>query len=233
MYLCWISWFWTNIVEKLWPALVAVFLTQWATQRFNKMRKPKLEMIPEGVQPGNWGVLDKNTGIVQPGSPYHTWRIKVKQVKIPRYLARLIRNRDSALQCKADLTFYPSNSQPSFSMQGRWANTTQISYISPLDQLERVMYPDRISVGYNSSEPGVLDCIVKFDDDKNAAYGWNNEAYVRGGKNPRTKLGIGTYKVDVRLSGQNFPELTKRFHIVISEDWQGTSLTLAEDQPSA
>jgi hypothetical protein len=60
----WISWIWSNIIEKLWPAFVAVVLTQWVTQKFIEMRKPKLEMVPEGVQPGSWKIFDKNTGTV-------------------------------------------------------------------------------------------------------------------------------------------------------------------------
>jgi hypothetical protein len=108
-------------------------------------------------------------------------------------------------------------------MQGRWANTPEISLISPSNQKEKIIYPDTISVGYQSSE--ALDCIVKFDDEK-VAYGLNNEAYATDGRNPRYKLGIGTYKVAVRLSGQNFQQFTTKFNIILAGDWQGTSLTL-------
>lgn len=212
------------IVDKLWPTFFAVIVAQWVTQKFIEMRKPKLKMVPEGILPGSWKLF--NAGSVLSESPYHTWRIKVQHIKIPGYIAWLIKNRESALQCKADLTFYTSKDQALFTMQGRWANTPEISLISPLNQQERIIYPDTISVGYHSSEP--LDCIVKFDDEK-VAYGWNNEAYTTNGRNPRYKLEIGTYKVTVRLSGQNFQQFTTKFNIVFAGDWQGTSFTLAED----
>jgi hypothetical protein len=212
------------IFDKLWPTFFAVIVAQWVTQKFIEMRKPKLEMVSEGIQPGSWKLF--NAGGVLSESSYHTWRIKVQHIKIPWYLSWLIKNRESALQCKADLIFYTSKDQALFTMQGRWANTPEISLISPLKQQEKIIYPDTISVGYNSSEP--LDCIVKFDDEK-VAYGWNNEAYTTNGSNHRYKLDIGTHRVTVRLSGQNFQQVTTKFYIVLAGDWQGTSLTLTED----
>lgn len=109
-------------------------------------------------------------------------------------------------------------------MQGRWANTPEISLISPLNQQEKIIYPDTISIGYHL--PEILDCIIQFDDDA-VAYGWNNEAYATAdGKNPRYKLVKGKYRVDVRLSGQNFQQFSTRFDIEVQE----TSLNLTEDQ---
>lgn len=212
------------IVDKLWPIFFVVIVTQWVTQKFIEMRKPKLEMVTEEIQPGSWKSF--NAGSVLSESPYHMWRITVQHIKIPWYLSWLIKNRESALQCKADLTFHTSRDQALFTMQGRWAKTPEISLISPLNQQEKIIYPDTISIGYHSSEP--LDCIVKFDDEK-VAYGWNNEAYTTNGRNPRYKLEIGTYKVTVRLSGQNFKQFTTKFNIVLAGDWGGTALTLTED----
>ena len=216
------SWF-LYLVDKLWPVFVAVGVTQWMAQKLIEMRKPRLEMVPEGIQPGSC----KRFGAVSvpSESPYHMWRIRVQHTKIPWYLAWLIKNRESALQCKADLTFYTSNDQALFTMQGRWANTPEVSLISPLNQQEKIIYPDTISIEYHSSEP--LDCIIKYDD-KIVAYGWNNEAYATDGKNPRYELKIGRYVVHVRLSGQNFRQFTTKFNIVISGDWQGSSLTPPE-----
>jgi len=207
------------IIDKLWPTFIAVIVTQFVAQKLIEMRKPKLEMMPEGVLPGSWKHFG-SAGILSE-EPYHTWRFKVQQAKLPWYLAWLIKNRESALQCKADLTFYTSKGQALFTMQGRWANTPEISLISPFNQQEKILYPETISIGYHSYEP--LDCIVKFDDEK-IAFGWNNEAYTANGRTPRYKLDIGTYKVAARLSGQNFQQTTTEFNMVIAGDWQGTSL---------
>jgi hypothetical protein len=218
------------ILDKLGPVAIAVVATQVLAQRFYEMRKPNLEMVPEAVQPGSWKIFDGKTGIVQSELPYHVWKLKVQHKKIPQYLAWLIRYIDAALQCEADLTFYDSKDTKLFTMQGRWVNTPEVSLISPFIRQEKIIYPDRIDIGYDSPEP--LDCIVKIDDDEKVVYGWNNEAYAAtDAKNPtRYKLGIGTYKVHVRLSGKNFRQFTTKFIVVISADWQETSLTLAEDQ---
>jgi hypothetical protein len=217
-------------VDKLWPVLVAVGVTQWAAQQLIEMRKPRLEMVAEGMKPHRWKTFDVNTGHVLSESPYHMWRIKVQHIKIRGCLAWLIKSREPALQCKADLTFYTSNDEALFTMQGRWANTPEVSLISPLNQQEKMIYPDTISIGYHSPEP--LDCIIQFDDVP-TVYCWNNEAYAKtDDMKPRRKLGTGTYRVDVRLSGQNFRQFTARFDMEVAGDWQGTSLAPAKDQPS-
>jgi hypothetical protein len=210
------------IVDKLWPTFVAVIVTQIVTQKIIEMRKPKLEITSEGCLPGSWNSVDA-AGVLS-SSPYHMWRFKVQHIKIPWYLAWLIQNRESALQCKADLTFYTSNDQALFTMQGRWANSPEISLISPVQQQERIIYPETISVGYHAPQP--LDCIVKFDGES-LAHGWNNEAYQANGRTPRYRLTPGTYKVAARLTGQNFQQITAKFNIVLAGDWNGTSLTLS------
>src|SRR4030042_2458794 len=173
----WISWIWTNIILKFGPAFLAVVLTQ----KFIEVRKPKLEMVLEGVRSNSLKTLTKNTGRSE--SRYHMWRIQLQHIKIPWYLGWLIRSREAALQCKADLTFYSSKNSPQFSMQGRWANTPEISHLAIFDQMGKVLYPDTVNVAHNL--PELLDCVVKFDNDKdNMAYSWNTEAYFTNGRNP-------------------------------------------------
>jgi len=109
-------------------------------------------------------------------------------------------------------------------MQGRWANSPQPSLVSNMQ--DKIYYPDNIDIGYHDDEPAILDCITKFDDD-NTTYGWNNESYLTTGKNQKYKLEVGKYRVDVKLSSPNIRGFIKRFDIVISEDWEKTSLTLA------
>jgi hypothetical protein len=127
------------LIDKLWPIFVAVIVTQWAAQKLFEMRKPKLEMVLEGMLPGSWNSFDA-AGVLS-SSTYHMWRINVQHIKTPWYLAPFIKNKESALQCKADLTFHTSNDQALFTMQGRWANSPEISLISPLHQQERIITP--------------------------------------------------------------------------------------------
>lgn len=59
-------WFWGNIIAKLWPPLVAVVLTQL----FIEIRKPKLNMQPEGMKINPILIVQ---GVEQ--SPYPMWRV--------------------------------------------------------------------------------------------------------------------------------------------------------------
>ncbi len=212
-------------VDKLWPAFVtiplAVLVTQWAAQKLFEVRRPKLEMIPEeSILPGIWRRLD-NSSI---NRPYHAWRIKVQHTKIPWFLASLIKGREPALQCKAHLIFCDSEGAQKFIMQGRWAYTPEPSLV--YNPQEKITYPDTIDIGYHDEDPTILDCIVKFDDEK-VSYAWNNESYAFDGKTPGRNFEGGTYKVEVKLSGPNIRGFTTKFNIVVSEDWEKTSLALA------
>jgi hypothetical protein len=51
-------------------------------QKLIEIRKPKLEMVPEGIQPDSWKHFNE-AGIVFSESPYHTWRITVQYIKNP------------------------------------------------------------------------------------------------------------------------------------------------------
>jgi hypothetical protein len=161
--------------------------------------------------------------------PYHAWRVKVQHIKISSKLAWLIKGREPALHCKAYLTFYESNGDQKFIMQGRWANTPEPSRV--FNMKEKIIYPDTIDIGYHDDEPTILDCLLKFDDEK-VTYAWNNESYAYNGKTPTRKFEVGTYRVDVKLSGPNVRGFTTKFDIVISEDWRETSLQLAKGQRS-
>jgi|SRR5208337_956552 len=112
-------------------------------------------------------------------------------------------------------------------MQGRWANTVELPYIDERTRIERLISPDTVDVKYAGYEP--LDCIVQFGEDKEA-YAWNNESAFTGGRNQRCKLQAGQYIVTVKVSGQNFPDITRRFELVVSAKRQETSLILAKNQ---
>jgi hypothetical protein len=79
------------LLDRLWPIFLAVIVTQWVTQKLIEMRKPKLEMVPEGITPGSWKLFNGGKKVSE--SPYHTWRIKIQHIRIPWYLSWLIKNR--------------------------------------------------------------------------------------------------------------------------------------------
>ncbi len=205
-------------VDKLWPVLPATFLTHWIGQWIIEERKPRLEMVPEGDGTGirSWFGTPENW--------YQSWRISVRQVKVPWYFAWL--NRDTALQCKADLFFFDKhkNDKPRFGMAGRWSNSAQPTFVSPERAKEMFFYPDRIDVGYHSPEP--LDCAIQFQKE-DTSYGWTNWSYPAEGKVKEFKLPVGEYRVEVKVSGQNFRQLTTNFKLNVGDDWTKTSLSPA------
>jgi len=209
---------WWYVVDKLWPALLTIPLAVYVAQLLIEKRKPQLEMIPEeNVYSGTW--FD-DTSILH---PYHSWRIRVQHIRIPWYLTYFIKARESAHNCRAVLAILDSEGKEKFRMHGRWANSPEPTRVH--NTIEKIIYPDPIDIGYHDDEPTLLDCAHKFDSSTDT-YTWNNESYLYNGMTPNRKLDIGTYTVITKLSSPNVRPFTTEFTLVISDNWQETSLTL-------
>ena len=83
--------FW-YFLDKIWPVALAVVATQIFTQYLMETRKPKLEIIPEGIINSGWDYGDTRNS-------NHAFRLIVRQKKI-NFLQI---SRDSVLQCKLSL----------------------------------------------------------------------------------------------------------------------------------
>lgn len=205
-----LDWILANIIGKIWPPLVAVAITQF----FVELRKPRLKLQAESRKENSWKYVVN--GIEFAEVPYAMFRFEVRNRKL------LFLTRETALQCKAELTFYNMAGNKLFIMQGRWANTPEISLISPVYRQEKLIYPDTVNIGCHEDQP--LDCIIQCKLERDTAYGWNNEIYATDFDNCRYKLGRGTYRVGVNLSGQNFKSVVGDFNLVVAETWSGTYL---------
>ena len=122
--------------------------------------------------------------------------------------------RAAALQCRGEITFHHlDDGQDVFgrAMAVRWANSPQPIADQILDLQGNVQFQvldfaraateSRIDV--YPGEEQILDVVARFDDEPDC-YGWNNDAYLYGWRNPNWKLPNGRYlaKVVVTSSGQ-------------------------------
>jgi len=194
------------ILNKLWPPLLAVILTQLLI----KSRMPKLKIIIEERQPINCfdGAVTETCD---------AWRFIIKNKKSLKILPL----RETATNCQAKIEVFMDDKEV-FKMKGRWANSAQISHLAQHDQFSKIQYPDPISIRSGKNEP--LDGVVQFHNE-NTAYGWNNEAYAYRWRTPAYKLEKGHYKVVVTVSPQNGPEVTEEFRLSVSENYLQTALT--------
>jgi len=197
-----------SFIISLLASIIAVILTLY----LERNRLPSLEIKAE-----------------EEGKGYRTYegrgrwkfvRAVVTNEKMP-FLLRWIGPRQTAENCKATLEFIDSNSKPLFTMHGRWASTPEIPQISKDAVIERVLYPDPVSIFAGNQE--VLDVIVQQEGDS-SCYGWNNEAYLNNWKTPAFKLLEGNYKVKINIITQNGVSFFRLFNLRVRKQLESTLL---------
>lgn len=197
--------FWC-ILDKIWPPLLAVILTQFLT----KLRTPKLKIILEPRQE----VKCTWEGVTE---VCHAWRFLIKNKKSIDWLPL----RETATNCHAKIEVF-RNEKEVFKMNSRWANSAQISHLAQQDKFLKIQFPDPISIRSGKDEP--LDGIVQFPRENNA-FGWNNEAYFYKWRTPAYKLEKDEYRVVVTVSPQNGHEVSEEFKLIVSDNYDQTDLT--------
>jgi hypothetical protein len=143
--------------------------------------------------------------------------------------------RQTALQCRAEITFHHLDGQNVFgrTMAGRWAGTpepTAIPVVGPngveyqILDFVRLTTDSRIDI-----QPGdrtALDIAAKFDSE-DVCYGWSNDAYFVSTpwRNPAWRLNPGRYLVRavVICGGQRF-----RFQARLINDVSRTDFRLED-----
>ena len=188
------------IFDRIWPPLLAVYLTQ----KFIKWRMPKLNILSE-----------ERVSILN--DRFYAWRFLINNKKSMDWLPL----RETATNCQAKIEVFKGHKEV-FKMRGRWANSAEIPDFPHDDQRRIVLYPEPISI--RSGQGELLDGIVQYPNEK-VAYGWNNEAYFNGWKTKAYKLEIGQYRVIVTISPQNGPEVSGEFKLTVSDNYIETCLT--------
>lgn len=161
-------------------------------------RRPKLGIkIEERLDPVNY--------TNSPAKQALFLRVRLSNGAMPRCLRWLGRN--SAVHCHGEIRFYDhSTGVQVFSkpMPIRWASSAEpFSYQAlPAGQIATVFDPSKFNAGFyrdchaGTEEP--IDVVARFDNDT-ACYGWNNEAYLKGWRNPDWKLPSGRFLVAVAV----------------------------------
>jgi hypothetical protein len=139
-------------------------------------------------------------------------RLKLSNKPLPS-IARWMQ-RSAALQCRGEITFHHLNDgQDVFGrgMSVRWTNFPQPIANEILDLQGNVQFRIRdwvraataSRVDVYPGEEQLLDVAVRLDADIDC-YGWSDESYFNGWRNPNWKLPQGRYlvKVVVTSSGQ-------------------------------
>lgn len=139
-------------------------------------------------------------------------RLKLSNEPLP-FIARWMQ-RSAALQCRGEITFHHLDDGQDLFGRGmpiRWANSPQpiANQILDLEGNVRFQILDFVRAATASrvdvypGEEQLLDVAARFDDEPDC-YGWNDESYVYGWRNPNWKLPPARYlvKVVVTSSGQ-------------------------------
>jgi hypothetical protein len=126
--------------------------------------------------------------------------------------------RDPALQCRARITFHfleDENVQFDRTMAGRWTNTpepTPLFINNPRDGREFAIMPQLVeAVTVYPGENELLDIAVRLNDEVDC-YGWDNESYLTGWRNPSWRLGAGRHLVKVEITSSG-PRCTGWFRL--------------------
>lgn len=144
-------------------------------------------------------------------------RAKVMNTKMPLLLSWL--PRQTAENCRAMVSFFNEANELLFSMSGRWANTPELAFLPPNEQIIKVLYPDPVNIIAGKEE--ILDVVV-MKEGETEAYGWNNEAYLNNWKTPKYKLPKGNYKVKIDINTQNGVSFVRTATLEVGENIETT-----------
>jgi hypothetical protein len=183
------------VLELLIGAILAI-LTTIAIER---LRKPSLRIYSAPPR-------DREYAEGKPASLMRYLILRLVNKPLPWY-ARWM-SRDTAVQCRGNITFHHLDGQNLFgrAMPLRWAGSLQpIAIRVFLNGLEGyIVDDDRLSAqSIVDVPPGSerdIDVAVRLDDDKEC-YGWSNESYLSNPpwRNPNWKLDPGRYLVRVTI----------------------------------
>ncbi|HXJ41882.1 MAG TPA: hypothetical protein VNH18_21575 [Bryobacteraceae bacterium] len=185
-------------------AFLGALLSFLATIAVEYQKKPKLQFVIESKPL----VRTHPAGAPVTGSTF--LRLVVTNKPMPKLFRWLVRS--AAYQCTGDIQFHdPDDGAPLLSraMPVRWADSDEpFSYQAlPGGGVTEVFDPAKYNAGFRRDcfpgTPELVDVAARFENDDDC-YGWSNESYLKGWRNPEFKLPKGRYlaKVTIRFSGE-------------------------------
>jgi hypothetical protein len=113
-------------------------------------------------------------------------------------------SRETAVQCHAEIGFRRLDTGDDVfagKMAGRWTNSPEIirGYVATKKRLFPIIdFALETRKDITAGREELLDIVTRYDDDE-SCYGWNNEIYFSGWRNPKWMLPPGRYLVDVTI----------------------------------
>jgi len=192
-------------------AFLGALLSFLATIAVEYQKKPKLQFTIESKP------LVRKHPAGAPVTDSTFLRIVVTNKPVSKLFPWLVRS--AAYQCTGDIQFHdPDDGAPLLSraMPVRWADSDEpFSYQAlPGGGVKEVFDPAKYNAGFRRDcfpgTPELVDVAARFDSDDDC-YGWSNESYLKGWRNPEFKLPKGRYlvKVTIRSSGEPISDVFK------------------------
>jgi hypothetical protein len=200
-----------QILLTAFGAFVGALLSILASIAIEYQRKPKLQFTiedPPFDRPSPEGAPAKNARFV---------RLYVSNRRMP-WLFRWL-GRSAAYQCTGHVQFYHlDDGAEVFSrvMPVRWSFSDEplSPQLMPDGQVKLLFDPAKYNAAFRRDcfpgTPELVDVAARYDEEEDC-YGWSNESYVKGWRNPDFRLPKGRYlvKVTINTSGDNFPGVFK------------------------
>ena len=161
-------------------------------------KKPKLEFEIEHPPHDGWHSPEPNI------AQSRFLRVKVHNKPMPTLLHWL--DRSAALQCTGNVQFCHESGTAIISspMKIRWSGSDEP--ISPQLNASGVVVYLFDAPKYNAAfrrdcfpgVPELIDIAARYDSE-DECYGWSNESYLKGVRNPDFRLGKGRYLVKITI----------------------------------
>lgn len=179
-------------------AFLGALFSILATMFIEYEKKPKLKFEIEHPPHDGWQSPEPNI------AQSRFLRVKVYNKPMPTLLHWL--DRSAALQCTGNVQFFRESGTAIFSspMKIRWSGSDEPN--SPqLNTSGVVVYlfdvPKYNAAFRRDCFPGVpelVDIAARYDNE-DECYGWSNESYLKGVRNPDFKLDKGRYLVKITI----------------------------------
>jgi hypothetical protein len=193
----------SSLIEVVLGAIIAIGMTIL----LERLRRPKLEI--QLVTPATTG--DREFKGKQAEKVRFLY-LKLVNKKLRRW-GRPFVTRSPALECHGHITFHHRDDGKAVfdrTMQIRWpqGGDPTLPLVTPdgyfvVDGKPVVMFdPQRLGlatrVNISPGESQKFDVVARFDDE-DECYGWSNDSYIEGWRNPDWKLDKGRYLVKVTI----------------------------------
>lgn len=202
-----------DMLISLFWAVIGGFIGSFITILIAKYQQPKLDIIAtEKANTDNTYNRPTTTG-----GRWKFFRVLVINKPVNKFLAPFI-SRQTAQQASATISIRELKQ----TMKGRWAGTLELAQANPGDYIRIINFPDPMNI-YAGGVKEQLDIFTK-NEKEDAAYGWNNEAYINNWRTPRLSMFPGNYTIDVEVIALDGSHVKKTFKAHIAKKIENSYL---------